>query len=107
MEMKYWTVFFFLVMLGVATLTHVDRHEANTAKHEVLQNTNDGNHNSWQKSQPGQTAVSVHELSSDVTRPSSGRNRLREGDTPEELAHQKTSAKITSQVIAEDVVAQR
>lgn len=107
MEIKYWTVLFFLVMLGVVTLTHVDRHEANTAKHEVVQNTNDGNHNSWQNSQPGQTPVSVSELSSDVTRPSSGRNRLREEDTLEELAHQKTSAEITSQVIAEDVVAQK
>lgn len=107
MEGKYLTVLFFSGLLGFATLTHVDRHEANTAKHEVVQNTNDGNHNSWQNSQPGQTPVSVHELSSDVTRPWSGRNCLREEDRLEELAHQKTSAKITSQVIAEDVVAQR
>jgi hypothetical protein len=107
MEIKSWTVLFFSVMLGVATLTHIERHEANTAKHEVVQNTNDGNHNNWQDSQAGQTPASVPELSSDVTRPSSGRNHLREEDTLEELGHQKTSAKITSQVIAEDVVAQR
>lgn len=51
METKYLMVLFFSGMLAFATLTHADRHEANAAKHEVVQNTNNGNHKGWQNGQ--------------------------------------------------------
>ena len=95
MEMKYWTVLFFSVMLGVVTLTHVDRHEANTAKHEVVQNTNHSNHNGLAERAPGSDSrLCSRPKPADVTRPWSGRNRFCGEDTLEELAHQKTSAKV-------------
>lgn len=64
METNYLTVLFFSGLLGFATLTHADRHEANTAKTDVVQNTNHGNHNGWQNGQPGRTPVSVPEPTS-------------------------------------------
>lgn len=53
METNYLTVLFFSGLLGFATLTHADPHEANAAKPDVIQSTNNGNHNGWQNGQPG------------------------------------------------------
>ena len=64
METNYRTVLFFSGLLGFATLTHVDRHGVNGAKHEVVQDANNGNHNGWQNGQPGRTPVSVPEPTS-------------------------------------------
>jgi len=64
MEGNYLTVLFFSGLLGFATLMPLGQGKANVEKPEVVQNTNTGNHNSWQNSQPDQTPVSVHELSS-------------------------------------------
>ena len=64
METNYLTVLFFSGLLGLATLTHVDLHEANAAKLDVIQSTNNGNHNGWQNGQPGRTPASVPEPTS-------------------------------------------
>lgn len=108
MEGNYLTVLFFSGLLGFATLTHADRHEASTAKHEVVQNTNHSNHNGLAERAAGSDSrLCSRTKLVDIARSGFGRNRFCEEDTLEELAYQKTSAKIASHVIAEDVVAQR
>lgn len=64
MEGNYLTVLFFSGLLGFATLTPLGQGKANVEKPEVVQNTNNGNHNDWQNGQPGRTPVSVPEPTS-------------------------------------------